>query len=60
MKIPYGRQSINQADVNAVLKVLNSDWITQGPLSIVLKELLYIIVEQSFRVQLTLQPQRCT
>ncbi|MDA8735027.1 UDP-4-amino-4,6-dideoxy-N-acetyl-beta-L-altrosamine transaminase [Porticoccaceae bacterium] len=31
MKIPYGRQSISQADVNAVLKVLNSDWLTQGP-----------------------------
>lgn len=31
MKIPYGRQSISKTDVNAVLKVLNSDWLTQGP-----------------------------
>ena len=31
MNIPYGRQSISQADVDAVLEVLNSDWLTQGP-----------------------------
>lgn len=29
--IPYGRQDINSADVQAVVDVLNSDWITQGP-----------------------------
>ncbi len=29
--IPYGRQSINADDVAAVLDVLRSDWITQGP-----------------------------
>lgn len=29
--IPYGRQDINQADVNAVLEVLQSDFLTQGP-----------------------------
>lgn len=29
--IPYGRQSINQADIQAVVDVLNSDWLTQGP-----------------------------
>lgn len=29
--IPYGRQDISQADVNAVLEVLQSDWLTQGP-----------------------------
>jgi len=27
----YGRQSINQADIEAVKKVLESDWLTQGP-----------------------------
>lgn len=29
--IPYGRQSINQADIQAVVDVLTSDWLTQGP-----------------------------
>ncbi|NWG87666.1 MAG: UDP-4-amino-4,6-dideoxy-N-acetyl-beta-L-altrosamine transaminase [Hydrogenophilaceae bacterium] len=29
--IPYGRQDINAADVAAVVEVLESDWLTQGP-----------------------------
>jgi len=29
--IPYGRQDINQEDINAVVEVLSSDWLTQGP-----------------------------
>ena len=29
--IPYGRQKITKADINSVVKVLNSDYITQGP-----------------------------
>jgi UDP-4-amino-4,6-dideoxy-N-acetyl-beta-L-altrosamine transaminase len=29
--IPYGRQDINQADLDAVLEVLGSDFLTQGP-----------------------------
>ncbi len=29
--IPYGRQNINQQDINAVAEVLRSDWLTQGP-----------------------------
>ena len=29
--IPYGRQDISQDDVNAVLEVLQSDFLTQGP-----------------------------
>lgn len=29
--IPYGRQSIDEADVRAVVEVLHSDWLTQGP-----------------------------
>jgi UDP-4-amino-4,6-dideoxy-N-acetyl-beta-L-altrosamine transaminase len=31
MKIPYGRQSIDQDDINAVVEVLKSDFLTQGP-----------------------------
>ena len=30
--IPYAKQSINQNDINAVIDVLNSDWLTQGPM----------------------------
>ncbi|MAO41292.1 MAG: UDP-4-amino-4,6-dideoxy-N-acetyl-beta-L-altrosamine transaminase [Pseudohongiella sp.] len=29
--IPYGRQDISQADIDAVLEVLQSDFLTQGP-----------------------------
>jgi UDP-4-amino-4,6-dideoxy-N-acetyl-beta-L-altrosamine transaminase len=31
MIIPYGRQDINQEDINAVVEVLHSDLLTQGP-----------------------------
>ncbi len=30
-KIPYGRQTIQASDIEAVMQVLKSDWITQGP-----------------------------
>ena len=29
--IPYGRQSIDEHDIEAVVAVLRSDWLTQGP-----------------------------
>ncbi|MVW87013.1 UDP-4-amino-4,6-dideoxy-N-acetyl-beta-L-altrosamine transaminase [Pseudomonas sp. PB101] len=29
--IPYARQSLDQADIDAVVDVLQSDWLTQGP-----------------------------
>lgn len=32
MKIPYARQNINEADIEAVVKILQSDWLTQGPM----------------------------
>lgn len=31
MFIPYGRQSINEQDIEAVVKVLKSDYLTTGP-----------------------------
>ena len=30
--IPYARQDINKEDIDAVKKVLKSDWLTQGPM----------------------------
>ena len=29
--IPYGRQSIDEDDIQAVAEVLRGDWLTQGP-----------------------------
>lgn len=31
--IPYGKQNINQEDIAAVLKVMESDYLTQGPIT---------------------------
>jgi len=31
MPIPYGRQSIDQDDIDAVVETLRGDWLTQGP-----------------------------
>jgi len=31
MKVPYGKQYINDEDINAVVAVLKSDFLTQGP-----------------------------
>jgi perosamine synthetase len=30
-KLPYGRQSVDEADIEAVVEVLRSDWLTTGP-----------------------------
>lgn len=30
--IPYGRQNISQEDIDAVVEILNSDFLTQGPM----------------------------
>ena len=29
--ISYGKQSIDQSDIDAVISVLKADWLTQGP-----------------------------
>ena len=29
--IPYGHQQIDKSDIASVVRVLKSDWITQGP-----------------------------
>lgn len=30
--IPYGRQDISNVDIDAVVEILRSDWLTQGPM----------------------------
>lgn len=32
IRIPYGRQTIDDSDIEAIRKVLLSDWLTQGPM----------------------------
>jgi len=32
MNIPYGRQDVNQDDIDAVTQILKSDYLTQGPI----------------------------
>jgi len=29
--IPYGRQSVDDDDIDAVVRVLKGDWLTRGP-----------------------------
>ena len=29
--IPYGKQYIDQSDIDAVVEILKGDWLTQGP-----------------------------
>ena len=31
--LPYGRQSLDEKDIQAVVEVLRSDWLTTGPAS---------------------------
>ena len=31
MSIPYGRQSIDESDIAAVVETLTTDWLTMGP-----------------------------
>ena len=31
MSLPYSRQHISESDIQSVVEVLRSDWITQGP-----------------------------
>ena len=31
MMLPYGKQTIDKDDIEAVLEVLQSDWLTTGP-----------------------------
>ena len=31
--IPYGKQTVDQSDINAVLEVMKSDFLTQGPVT---------------------------
>lgn len=50
--IPYGRQDINQQDIDAVVRVLQSDFLTQGPQVPAFEQMLagYVGVEHAIAV----------
>ncbi|MCS6113386.1 UDP-4-amino-4,6-dideoxy-N-acetyl-beta-L-altrosamine transaminase [Shewanella baltica] len=48
--IPYGRQDINQDDIDAVLAVLKSDYLTQGPVVPVFEQAVALAVGAKFSV----------
>lgn len=46
--IPYGKQSISQDDIDAVLNTLQSDWLTQGPAILNFENALMMRCEANF------------
>lgn len=50
MFLPYGRQNITEADIETVVKVLRSDWLTQGPTIARFEDTLAEFVESEYAV----------
>jgi UDP-4-amino-4,6-dideoxy-N-acetyl-beta-L-altrosamine transaminase len=48
--IPYGHQSIDDDDIRAVVEVLKSDWLTQGPSIVQFEEALAALTGAKFAV----------
>ena len=48
--IPYGRQDIRQSDIDAVIKVLKSEYLTQGPMVPLFEELIAAKVNSKYAV----------
>jgi len=48
--IPYGKQDIDQSDIDAVINVLKSDWLTQGPQVPLFEQVLADICQASYGV----------
>jgi perosamine synthetase len=48
--LPYGRQSIDEADIAAVVEVLRSDWLTTGPKVAEFEEQFASVVDAKFAV----------
>ena len=48
--IPYGRQSIDDADIAAVVEVLRGDWLTQGPAVERFEAALCAVTEASYAI----------
>jgi len=48
--IPYARQTVDEQDIEAVIKVLRSDWLTTGPTVDVFEEAVATFVEARYAV----------
>jgi UDP-4-amino-4,6-dideoxy-N-acetyl-beta-L-altrosamine transaminase len=48
--IPYGRHSIDDDDIEAVVKVLRGDWLTQGPAVVEFEDRLATVTDARFAV----------
>lgn len=51
--IPYGRQSIDEADIASVIDVLHSEWLTQGPGIAVFEEAMASYCQSKYAVSLS-------
>ncbi len=51
--IPYGKQSINQEDIDAVINVLQSDFLTQGPVVPQFEKAFSDYVQSKFSIAVT-------
>ena len=49
-KIPYGRQNIDKKDIDAVVSILKSDYLTQGPKVIEFEKKFAKYVESKYAV----------
>ena len=58
--IPYGRQDISQADIDAVVDVLRSDFLTQGPNVHEFEHSPQNTSAPSMQFRLTARPALCT
>ena len=56
--IPYGRQDITAADIEEVIKVLSSDFLTQSPIVPKFEEKLIELTKRSMLRQSIVQLQR--
>lgn len=57
--IPYGRQTIEDDDIQAVIEVLKSDFLTTGPKSTEFEEAVKSYTEADTRLQYQMVHQHC-
>lgn len=51
--IPYGRQDISEDDCSAVLEILKSDWLTQGPVGPIFEDAIASYVNAQYVVSVS-------
>ena len=57
--IPYGKQSIDNEDLDSVIEVLKSDWLTTGPKIEEFERSFSNYVGSKFSIALTAEQQLC-